>query len=627
MAMTAAQWNRLQQSLPTEDRMTYADYLASLDALENVANYPGRAMWNAGIFSEVTGNLNDAANAARTAALDDNATISEIAQLEKEANFAAAEADRLVKEAEAAMPKAPEVVETPETVEIKPDPTPVEKIFGPSRFSKDGNLLEFTPMTEGARLAIFGYNPATGKAYTDEESAALNGGYIPEGYKNIKGYRFDPVTGELEVLGGNGTTSGLGARFQMTAKGNIIPRQDQLPKGVGIDENGRYYQPGEVMPNESLAQYASRMSRLGSGNLSYKGKNYQFDENGMFYIPGEQDMPFGFGTPNNVPGMRSDGTMLSTTAIPAGVDAQTRKLIQDLQNQVTGLKNQNTSTIANTTATQYNERMSVYSSLADRFNKYGLTGLANKIKELAMTGATESTITLQLMETQEYQQRFAANADRVKKGLAVLSPAEYVNVEDSYRQVLRAYGLKQFDNDAYVKQFIANDMSPTELSNRVVTAVQRVQNADPAIINQLKQYYGISSPDMVAYVLDPEQQFQKIERQIAASEIGVAAGRQGLTAGVSVAEQLASQGVTEAEARKGYATIADILPTAEKLSGIYGSTMDTYGQSEGEQEVFNSLASAQRKRQRLSAAETATFGASTGMNRVSLTAAKTPGQI
>jgi hypothetical protein len=193
--------------------------------------------------------------------------------------------------------------------------------------------------------------------------------------------------------------------------------------------------------------------------------------------------------------------------------------------------------------------------------------------------------------------------------------------------VLRAYGLKQFDNDAYVKQFIANDMSPTELSNRVVTAVQRVQNADPALINQLKQYYGISSPDMVAYVLDPEQQFQKIERQIAASEIGVAAGRQGLTAGVSVAEQLAAQGVSEAEARKGYATIADILPTAEKLSGVYGSTMDTYGQSEGEQEVFNSLASAQRKRQRLSAAETATFGASAGMNRVSLTAAKAPGQI
>jgi hypothetical protein len=320
-------------------------------------------------------------------------------------------------------------------------------------------------------------------------------------------------------------------------------------------------------------------------------------------------------------------TKLSTETT-SNANSATNTSIKSLQDQIAALTKQLTAnTTATQTAAQYNERMGVYASMADRFNKYGLTGLANKIKELAIKGATESTITLELMDTPEYQQRFSANADRIKKNLSVLTPAEYVNVEDSYRQVLRAYGLKQFDNDAYVKQFIANDMSPTELSNRVVTAVQRVQNADPALINQLKQYYGISSPDMVAYVLDPEQQFQKIERQIAASEIGVAAGRQGLTAGVSVAEQLAAQGVSEAEARKGYATIADILPTAEKLSGIYGSTMDTYGQSEGEQEVFNSLASAQRKRQRLSAAETATFGASAGMNRVSLTAAKAPGQI
>jgi hypothetical protein len=307
----------------------------------------------------------------------------------------------------------------------------------------------------------------------------------------------------------------------------------------------------------------------------------------------------------------------------AAANAGSNSSLKALQDQIAALTRQlsgNTAADkAAADAAKYNERISIYSSMADRFNKYGLTGLANKIKELAIAGATEATITLQLQETPEYQQRFAANADRLKKGLSVLTPAEYVNVEDSYRQVLRAYGLKQFDNDAYVRQFIANDMSPTELSNRVVTAVQRVQNADPAIVNQLKQYYGIGAPDMVAYVLDPEQQFQKIERQIAASEIGVAAGRQGLTAGVSVAEQLAAQGVTEAEARKGYATIADILPTAEKLSDIYGTTLDEYRQAEGEQEVFNSLASAQRKRQKLTAREIAAFSGSSGTNKTSLT--------
>jgi hypothetical protein len=162
-------------------------------------------------------------------------------------------------------------------------------------------------------------------------------------------------------------------------------------------------------------------------------------------------------------------------------------------------------------------------------------------------------------------------------------------------------------------------MSPTELSNRVVTAVQRVQNADPAIAKQLRTFYGIGATDMVAYVLDPQQQFQKIERQIAASEIGVAAGVQGLNVGVGVAEQLAAQGVTQAQAQKGYSTIADILPTAEKLSAIYGgSTGATYNQSTAEQEVFNSLASAQRARQKLTASEVAAFSAKSGAGQSAL---------
>ena len=284
-------------------------------------------------------------------------------------------------------------------------------------------------------------------------------------------------------------------------------------------------------------------------------------------------------------------------------------------------------TAANVAAKATQERESIIKVLQDRFSKYGLTGLTNKIKELAIDGATEATITLGLMATEEYKMRFKANEVRIKNNLTVLQPGEYLNLEDGYRQVLRSYGLKAFDNDEYVSQFIANDVSAAELSNRVVTAVQRVQNADPAVSKQLRDFYGIGSADLVAYVLDPQQQFQKIERQVAASEIGVAAGRQGLSVGVGVAEQLAAQGVSMAEAQKGYATIADILPTAEKLSAIYGDTTQKYNQSSAEQEVFNSLASAQRARQRLTGLEVGTFSTSSGMNRASLTDAKSAGQF
>ena len=337
-------------------------------------------------------------------------------------------------------------------------------------------------------------------------------------------------------------------------------------------------------------------------------------------------------------------TVTPATTPTVGLDKATIDLINSLKSQIATLTasqvnvNSLQSQIASLTALQNNRvsaeaeakesaRQDAIAVLTDRFAKFGLSSLVSKIKELAITGASEATISLQLQETPEYKQRFSANDMRIKKGLTVLSPAEYLANEDRYRQALRAYGLTQFDNDAYVSQFIANDVSPTELSNRIVTAVQRVQNADPAVAKQLKDYYNIGQTDLVAYVLDPEQQFQKIERQVAAAEIGVAAGRQGLQAGVGVAEQLAAQGVSQAEAQKGYATIADILPTAEKLSGIYGTTLEGYNQATAEQEVFNSLASAQRARQKLTAREIAQFSGSSGMSKVSLSEGKTAGQI
>lgn len=271
-------------------------------------------------------------------------------------------------------------------------------------------------------------------------------------------------------------------------------------------------------------------------------------------------------------------------------------------------------------ATKKATRENATSSLIALFTRYGLGSLAGKISELVIQYGADmpDTIQLKLSETQEYKTRFKANDVRIKNGTSVLTPGEYLAYEDEARQVLRAYGLNQFDNDEYITGFIENDMSKVELNNRIVTAVQRVQNADPAIMDQLTNYYGIAKTDLVAYVLDPSKQFETIQRQVEASEIGSAASRQGLTAGRSVAEQLASQGVTQEQANKGYSDIANILPTANKLSDIYGGQMDTYGQAEAEQETFNGLASAQRKRQKLAATEVGTFSGSSGVNKSSL---------
>ncbi len=319
----------------------------------------------------------------------------------------------------------------------------------------------------------------------------------------------------------------------------------------------------------------------------------------------------GLSTPVSIPG-----------AIYEQDNTELLALIQSLQAQIAAMQAQyqqsQVDAAAQAAATEQRRVQSAIDVLSARFAQYGLQTLVPKIKELAIAGATEDTIALQLQETEEYKTRFSANQDRIKKGISILPHGEYLGLEDKYRQILRAYGLRQFDNDEYVTQFIANDVSAAELSSRVEIAVQRVQNADPAILNTLTRYYGIGTGDLVGYVLDPEKEFAKIERQVASAEIGAAARLQGIEPGVAVAEQLAAQGITKAQAQKGYSTIADILPTADKLSQIYGSVLEGYGLAEAEQEVFNTLASAQRKRQKLAEREAAAFSGSSGTGKTSL---------
>ena len=335
-----------------------------------------------------------------------------------------------------------------------------------------------------------------------------------------------------------------------------------------------------------------------NGILQFNGQPFSGTYNGQTYENGKVKVV----TSNN-------------NNIPTGLDAETLALIQSLKDQIANLTTNNAATEA---AKKLAERQSAFDVLRAEMDALGLGALVEPLRGLIQKDVGAAEFAIQLRQSEAYKNRFIANEGRLKKGLRVLTPGEYLRVEDAYRQTLRTYGLKQFDNDQYVRQFIENDISAKELSDRVSTAVQRVQNADPAISRTLRDYYGIGQTDLVAYVLDPNQQLQKIQRQVAAAEIGTAARIQGLEAGVTVSEQLAAQGISQAQAQKGYATIADILPTSEKLSQIYGTTLEGYGQVEAEQEVFNTLASAQRKRQRLIGREVAEFSGQSGISRGAL---------
>jgi hypothetical protein len=266
------------------------------------------------------------------------------------------------------------------------------------------------------------------------------------------------------------------------------------------------------------------------------------------------------------------------------------------------------------------ERKSAYDLLLSEFDRYGLSALVTPLKSLIEEGVSPSEFTLRLRETDAYKKRFAANAQRVAKGLRALSEAEYIGTEDQYQDVMRRYGMPEtyyakgdLGVQSGFEKFLAGDVSAVELEDRIQTAQNRVVNSNPEVSKALKQFYpGISNGDILSYVLDPTNAIENIKRKVTAAEIGGAAIQSGLQAGVARAEELGAAGITKQQAQSGFGTIAGGLQRGSQLASIYGE--DPYTQAVAETEVFG-IAGAQdaaKQRKKITGLERATFSGQSG---------------
>jgi hypothetical protein len=275
-------------------------------------------------------------------------------------------------------------------------------------------------------------------------------------------------------------------------------------------------------------------------------------------------------------------------------------------------------------------------------SSYGLGDLSASITEAVQKGYTSDTIQLIMQDPNSkdplavaFQTRFPANKTRLAAGKSVLSAAEYLAAERTYTQVLQSYGASSLATKDRMNSFISNDISAAEVSDRVGLAVDRVKNADPFTKAALAEYYPmLTQGDIVAAVLDPAEGLPALKRKVQISEIGGAAAVQGLktglgsmseisqgfenvTSGALGAEALASFGITQEEARKGYQTVASIAPRSEFLSSI--SQGEDYTRLQAEQEAFLGLASAKRARESLTAQEEGRFKGQSGLTKTTLT--------
>jgi hypothetical protein len=270
------------------------------------------------------------------------------------------------------------------------------------------------------------------------------------------------------------------------------------------------------------------------------------------------------------------------------------------------------------------ERQSAYDLLFQQFNQYGLGALVEPLKGLITSGASPAEFTIKLRESDAYKKRFAANQARIQKGLTAISEAEYLGLEDQYQNIMRNYGLP---NSYYARgemgtqegfnKFIGNDVSAAELEDRIMTAQNRVINANPEVLASLKAFYpDINNADILAYTLDPTKGLDAIKRKVTAAEIGGSAMQAGLGITGTRAEELGAAGITKQQAQQGFQTVAEVAPRGGMLADIYKQS--PYTQTTAEAEVFGLAGSteAAKQRKKLTSLETAAFSGSAGAGAI-----------
>lgn len=234
-----------------------------------------------------------------------------------------------------------------------------------------------------------------------------------------------------------------------------------------------------------------------------------------------------------------------------------------------------------------------------------------------------------------YVKRFSGNAARAKLGLAPLSDKEYLANEAAYRKIFRSYGLNKFANPESYARFIGQDISPDEIGSRVSLVYDRIQNA-PKEVTQALEQFSLTKGDLMAYMLDPENQLPELQKKVRLAEIGGQQLRQGLSTSLQAktftgaeaapytnvaretigVETIGLEGLTQAEQEAAARNVARVLPEAEKLSSIYAGRTAAYGRKEAEQQYYQGLASAERAQRNLAELEKASFAGESGRARV-----------
>lgn len=232
-------------------------------------------------------------------------------------------------------------------------------------------------------------------------------------------------------------------------------------------------------------------------------------------------------------------------------------------------------------------QVNAITNLTSLFTSYGLgADIATAISELVKKGYDSDTISLIAQDPKStdplsiaYQKRFAGNAGRIKLGLAPFDPATYLNVEKQFAEAVKQAGLPAgfYDSQSDWANWIGSGVAPAEATRRVNLASDVLINKDPSYLDQMQNLYGLDKSHALAYLLDSNKALPLIEKQVNAVKFAAAAERAGVGVNKTLAEQYADLGITEAQANKGFQSIAGTLAERQRLAEMEGIDAGSVG--------------------------------------------------
>lgn len=187
--------------------------------------------------------------------------------------------------------------------------------------------------------------------------------------------------------------------------------------------------------------------------------------------------------------------------------------------------------------------------------EYNMASLYDTVVGYIKQGYDPDAVMVLIRTTPEYKQRFPAMEALAKKGRAI-SEAAYIEYEKQAAGLERRYGFPTGMLMDSVTDLLTNEVSASELNDRVILASAAAIQAPDDIKNQFMNYYGIDVGGLAAYFLDPTKATPLLEKQFASSVIGAEAARQGIGIDAYSAENLQGLGITQEQAREGFGTVA-----------------------------------------------------------------------